>query len=481
MSDMPDSDRRRLLQALGSSALVAGLAGCSDGDSDGGTTETAAGGTPTSGTETGQDDDTDAETDEGTGGPLSVVTKLASDQGEREEQLGDRVALSADGSTALVGAPQKNESSPEAGVDTGWAYVFTRSDGTWTQATQLAPPDDAGAGSFGQAVALSADGTTALVGDQQSDDPDGYAGTGATYHFERAGGGWSFEGRLMRDAPRYNDNFGKSVALSNGGDVAVVGADGATRENSNQLGAFFVFERSDGGWERTYLDFRSSETDGFGQAVALSGAGDVILVAAPDADEPNGTDSGTVSVYERAEEGWRLATTIVPEDGESGESFGANATGTSMALSDDGTRAIVGVYRDDIGEAIGAGAAYVFAQSTDGWRQQAKLAVDDGDVEDQFGNAVALTDGGDMALVGAHLNDVGDTDALDHGSVYVFEYADESWSQVNRLVASQGNNEGDKFGSDVALGDSGAVALVGAEEDADPNGLVGGSAYVFER
>jgi hypothetical protein len=52
---------------------------------------------------------------------------------------------------------------------------------------------------------------------------------------------------------------------------------------------------------------------------------------------------------------------------------------------------------------------------------------------------------------------------------------------VNKLVASDGDNEGDKFGSDVALGDSGNVALAGAEEDADPNGLVGGSAYVFER
>jgi len=119
------------------------------------------------------------------------VTKLSSAQGERKEQFGDRVALSADGSTALVGASQENEQSEDPGADTGWAYVFTRSDGTWTQETQLSPPDDGGADSFGYAVALSADGTTALVGDYESGDPDGDGRTGAAYRFERAGGDWS--------------------------------------------------------------------------------------------------------------------------------------------------------------------------------------------------------------------------------------------------------------------------------------------------
>ena len=479
MSDAPDRDRRRLLRTLGASAIAAGLAGCSDdsGDDNTETAGTTTGATPTADADTDQEDDSDEETD----GPLSVVTKLSSAQGERKEQFGDRVALSADGSTALVGASQENEQSEDPGADTGWAYVFTRSDGTWTQETQLSPPDDGGADSFGYAVALSADGTTALVGDYESGDPDGDGRTGAAYRFERAGGDWSFEGRLMRDTPRNSDGFGNSVALSDAGDVAVVGAGGATFVSSNQLGAFFVFERSDGGWEQTYFDAQSSETDGFGQAVALSGAGDVVLVAAPAVDEPNGTDSGTVSVYERTEEGWSSPTTIVPEDGESSEQFGSNAAGTSLALSDDGTRAIVGCFRDDAGNEFGTGSAYVFEQSDDGWRQQAKLTADDGGYSDQFGNAVALSDGGDLALVGAHRDDVGDTDAWEQGSAYVFEYADDSWSQVNKLVASEGDNEGDKFGSDVALGDSGAVAIAGAEEDADPNGLVGGSAYVFER
>jgi hypothetical protein len=69
------------------------------------------------------------------------------------------VALSSDGNTALAGAPADN-----GGV--GAAWVFVRQNGvTWSQqGNKLVPSDASSFTSFGQSVALSADGSTAITG-----------------------------------------------------------------------------------------------------------------------------------------------------------------------------------------------------------------------------------------------------------------------------------------------------------------------------
>jgi hypothetical protein len=70
-------------------------------------------------------------------------------------QQGFSVALSADGNTAIVGGNHDNGG--------GAAWVYTRSGGVWTQqGSKLG--GNAGDAEFGSSVALSADGNTAIVG-----------------------------------------------------------------------------------------------------------------------------------------------------------------------------------------------------------------------------------------------------------------------------------------------------------------------------
>ena len=72
--------------------------------------------------------------------------------------FGYSVALSADGNTALIGGRADNAS-------VGAVWVFTRSGSTWEQfGPKLTAADESGAGLFGGGVALSSDGTTALIG-----------------------------------------------------------------------------------------------------------------------------------------------------------------------------------------------------------------------------------------------------------------------------------------------------------------------------
>jgi Putative Ig domain len=102
--------------------------------------------------------------------------------------FGYSVALSADGNTALIGTPEEG--------GTGSAWVFTRSGETWTQqGGKLTGGGEVGNGGFGWDVALSSDGDTALIG--APNDNLGNPVTGATWAFTRSGSTWTQQGSKM--------------------------------------------------------------------------------------------------------------------------------------------------------------------------------------------------------------------------------------------------------------------------------------------
>ncbi|MGH8126998.1 MAG: hypothetical protein ACRETC_01335, partial [Gammaproteobacteria bacterium] len=136
-------------------------------------------------------------------------------------------ALSADGTTALVGADDRNS-------DTGAAYVFTESGGVWSQQTELTDPG-LGGDVFGVSVALASVGTEALVGADGHDN-----GVGAAYVFTESGSAWSQQAELAASDGAADDFFGTSVALSADGATALAGAYG----RNSFTGAAYVFTGS---------------------------------------------------------------------------------------------------------------------------------------------------------------------------------------------------------------------------------------------
>lgn len=77
------------------------------------------------------------------------------------ERFGRAVDISADGSTILVGAPYNNAPN---GLRSGACYVFERGGSGWAQQSMLVADDGSERDNFGKSVSLSADGTTAVVG-----------------------------------------------------------------------------------------------------------------------------------------------------------------------------------------------------------------------------------------------------------------------------------------------------------------------------
>jgi uncharacterized protein (TIGR03437 family) len=185
---------------------------------------------------------------------------------------GYAAALSSDGNTAIVGGPWDNG-------DTGAAWVFTRSDGVWTQqGSKLVGAGAVGGASQGQSVALSADGNTAMVGG-----PWDNSDTGAAWVYTRFGGAWTQQGSDLVGAG--SGDQGSSVALSGDGNTAMVGAPYDTcNDQGSCAGAVWVYTRSGGEWTQQggkLVGTGAAGGAGQGWSVALSGDGHTAMAGGP--------------------------------------------------------------------------------------------------------------------------------------------------------------------------------------------------------
>ncbi len=187
-------------------------------------------------------------------------------------QQGFSVAISADGNTAIAGGPADNPNGTQ-----GAAWVYTRSNGLWSQqGTKLIPMSDAAPGNAGWSVALSADGNTALIG-APNDNSSQF--TGAAFIFTRTNGAWTQQQKLVGRVTQGGAYQGSAVALSGDGMTAVIGGPGDNRG----IGAAWVFTLNNGTWaERqklTVLD--NSGIAQVGYSVAISRDGSTIMLGGP--------------------------------------------------------------------------------------------------------------------------------------------------------------------------------------------------------
>jgi Ca2+-binding RTX toxin-like protein len=369
--------------------------------------------------------------------------------------FGQSVALSADGNTALVGGPFDNSLA-------GAAWVFTRTGGVWTQqGAKLTPNDESGGGIFGFDVALSADGNTALIG--------GYLDNGlvgAAWVFTRTAGVWTQQGaKLTGSGATGPSGFGSSVALSADGNSAVIGG---YFDNSG-VGAGWVFTRIAGVWTQQGAKLTANDEVGnanFGISVAVSPDGNTALFGGPSDDRSlsNNIPVGAAWVFVRAAGVWtQQGAKLIGGGATSPSGFG-----TSVASSADGNTALVGGPSDS----GGVGAAWVFTRSAGVWTQQgAKLTANDETGLGQFGNAngLALTADGNTAVI------AGPGDSSFVGAAWVFTRSAGVWTQQGAKLTGSGETGPGQFGNSVASSSDASTVLIGGTGD---NGDVG-AAWVF--
>jgi hypothetical protein len=308
-------------------------------------------------------------------------------------EQGFSVSLSSDGNTALVGGGSDN------GL-TGAAWVFTRGGGTWTQqGSKLVGTGAIGSAAQGYSVSISADGNTAIIGGNRDN-----TNAGAAWVFTRSGDVWSQQGtKLVGTGAVGVAQQGSSVSISADGNTVIIGGSG----DDDNAGAAWVFTRSGNIW--TQQGSKLVGTGGipnptlFAISVALSSDGNTAMIGR----SADNLSAGAVWVFVRNVGVWSQQGAKLVGTGAMGNS----SQGYSVSLSSDGNNALVGGWLDN----TNAGAVWMFTRNGTTWIQTGEKLVGTGGVGGgQQGFSVALSSDGSTAMVGGWL-DNGQT-----GATWVF-------------------------------------------------------------
>jgi hypothetical protein len=353
------------------------------------------------------------------GGSWTQRAKLASEDGDPSAAFGRSVAVSDDGATAIFGAPGDQPNDGRAGA----AYVFSSGGDAWTQEAKLTGEDEYTFDAFGWSVAISGDGSTAIIGDRMDQGSNESSAVtnpvGEAYVFARRGGSWSREAKLSPNTVDPNEvgvMFGDAVDVSNDGSTAIVGARRGDDSNGTRTGAAYVYSNTGGSWtEVATLVSSDGETDDyFGESVVLSSDGSTAIIGARRDNTSNGQAAGSAYVFSARGSGWIQEAKLTASNGTRYERFG-----WSVAMSDGGSTATIGAPGRRVPSVSHAGSVYVFSSAGGSWTQEAKLTANDGDPDDYFGDSVALSSAGPTAIIGASGDE--DPNGIRAGSAYVFE------------------------------------------------------------
>ncbi len=331
-----------------------------------------------------------------------------------------------DGRLAVVGAPGKTGGA-------GVAYVYGRSGSNWRRQTVLTDPGKVEGNPYGDAFgdAVAVFGRTVLVG------APGSGNNGAAYIYARPGRRWRKQATLEVHA-RYNaDLFGSAVALS--GSTAVIGA----YLTGGGVGAVTIYQRSGSRWRRqaslsvpaNYGDVPQQE---FGESVAISGG--TMIVGAP--------GTGDAYIYTRTGTQWHRQASLTPPPGY----VYADNYGISVAIS--GSTAIVGAD----GANDNAGLAYVYTRLGGKWVLDATLKNQKGVPGSGYGYSVAASGTGNAArlLVGGLSVSGLPTGTTQCGHVFEYIRSGRGWREGARLADPQCHSY-DEYGFAVAISDGNAV------------------------
>ncbi len=307
------------------------------------------------------------------GGVWTLMQKIVASDREVGGAFGHDLDLS--GRRIIVGAWGDDQGSGAPYViNSGAAYIFEFNGTTWNQVQKLVASDRQAHDWFGVSVAIY--GNNAIVG-AHSEDHDAGGGSmltnsGSAYMFERSGGTWSEIQKVTSSDRGTYEYFGMQVDMH--GSYAIVGckSDYQDENGLNSMtaaGSAFVFKKSSGTWVIDQKLDASDRTAGdrFGHSVALGKEFAVVGAYIESHDELGGNymgAAGSAYIFRLSSSGWSQMQKVVPNDRASQDRFGSSA-----AIWDD--KVIIGALYEDEDDAaiptntlLSAGSAYMFEINT---------------------------------------------------------------------------------------------------------------------
>ena len=323
--------------------------------------------------------------------------------------------------------------------------------------TKLTASDAAADDQFGFAVSISGD--MVIVGSNLDDDNGN--NSGSAYIYELTGGSW-VESKIIPSDGAAGDKFGHTVSLS--GNIAIVGSV-EDDDNGNNSGSAYIYELTNGVWvEAQKLSASDAAADDqFGYAVSIDG--NVVVIGARFDDKNiNDQNSGSAYVFENNGTNWSETQKLTASDADGFAVFGFSVDVSNNYI------VIGSPYRDYGVSYTNSGASYVFENNGTNWTEIQLLTASDEASYDNFGYSVSISD--NRIITSSHLDD---DNGNNSGSAYIFELDGTSWTQAQKINASDGNNS-DVFGNFVSI--SGNNAIAGSFGN-DENGSESGAAYIF--
>ena len=402
--------------------------------------------------------------------------------------------IAIEGDYAIVGASFEDHDATGGNFasNAGSVYIFKNTNGIWSQVQKIVASDRAAEDQFGTSVAISGDYIVvgAFNEDEDATGANYALNAGSAYIFKNTSGTWSQVQKIVASDREAYDAFGVSVAIS--GDYVIVGASGEDQDvvGANYVanaGSAYIFKNTSGTWSEVQKIGASDRgaQDNFGVYVAISG--DYAFVGVPWEDEDvSGNNymsvAGSAYIFKNTSGTWSQVQKIVASDRAAGDQFG-----TSVAMS--GDYVIIGAFAEDedatgANYALNAGSAYIFKNTSGTWSEVQKIVTSDRAAGDYFSVSLAIS--GDYAIVSAYGQDydaAGANYVVNSGAAYIFKNTSGTWSEVQKIVASD-RATSDNFGFAVAI--SSDYIIVGARsEDHDAAGANyvqdAGSAYIFRK
>ncbi len=319
-----------------------------------------------------------------------------------------------DSNVALISAIGDGDNGPYSGS----VYVYRLKSGTWIEEEKLIASDGKPGDFFGQSVAIK--GNLALIGAYQSSGRE--LKSGAAYIFRFNGSKWIEEAKIYSNDGKTNDFFGYSVALNRDG-TAIIGAYGADGKKTKS-GAAYTFELIGGKWKQTCKLFApDGETgDKYGYSVAIHKDN---AIAGAHHKKITNSNYGAAYIYSRSGEKWIQHEKIKRAAGTKHDFFGI-----SVDIRD--ASAIIGASRLNKEALNQVGAAYVFLNTPEGWKESRLIQPVDGNDYDNFGLSLSIDRG--KAIVGSRLND---NLAIDAGAAYFYDIYEGAVDEIEETIPKE--------------------------------------------
>jgi hypothetical protein len=274
-----------------------------------------------------------------------------------------------------------------------------------------------------------------------------------------------------------DDYFGWSVAVSGDGSTLAVVSSEDDDAGTNR-GALYIFKKNSvGEWQQRQKNTEVTAAtngltaSGYSGALSMSRDGSTIVAGSHTADPGGIADAGAAYIYKLVGGSYVYQQEITASDKAANDQFGF-----STAVSSDGTTIIVGTPNDDPGGQSNQGSAYIFDWNGSTWSQTQNIVQSDALASGSFGHGVAISDDGTVAAVGAGYHD---SPGTDDGAVYIFTKSGGTWSQTQKMYASDYASQTSQFlGLNISMAGDGSMVVAGAPYS-DTGGTDAGATYIF--